>query len=78
MSSSIGQNPTLLLSATHVEILSWIIDVWIENHSASDNNCNTMIYKPSKSLQAMTNNVGLTFSVGHTIPRFSVSIEQDN
>ena len=78
MSSSIGQNPTLLLSITHVEILSWIIDVWIEKHSASDNNCNTMIYNPLKSLQTMTNNVGLTFSVGDTIPRFITSIEQDN
>jgi hypothetical protein len=26
----------------------------------------------------MTNNVGLTCSVGDTLPRFTVSIEQDN
>ena len=28
--------------------------------------------------QAMTNNGGLIFSVGDTIPRFVISIEQDN
>ena len=26
----------------------------------------------------MTNNVGLTFSVGETIPWFAISLEQDN
>jgi hypothetical protein len=26
----------------------------------------------------MTNNVGLTFSVGDTTPRLAISIEQDN
>jgi hypothetical protein len=70
MSSSIGQSPTLLLSATldEIFILSWIIDIGlIENCSASDNNCNTIICDPSKNLQGMRNNVGLTFS-----------IEQDN
>ena len=54
---------------------SWIIDIRIENHLASDNNCNTIIYDPSKDLQGMRNNIGLTFSVGDTIPRFTFSIE---
>ena len=36
------------------------------------------IYNPLKKLQGMTNNVGLTFSVGGTKLRFRVSIEQDN
>ena len=35
-------------------------------------------YNPSKKLQGMTNNVGLTFSVGDATPRFTISIEQDN
>ena len=26
----------------------------------------------------MTNNIGLTFSVGDTSPQFTISIEQDN
>jgi hypothetical protein len=29
-------------------------------------------------LQGMTNNVELTFSVGDTTPRFTISIEQDH
>ena len=35
------------------------------------------IYNPhTKKLQGMTNNVGLTFSVGDVIPWFRISIEQ--
>jgi hypothetical protein len=33
---------------------------------------------PQSILQGMTNNVGLTFSVGHTTLRFTISIEHDN
>ena len=41
----------------------------------SDNSEN---YNP-QDLQGLKNNVGLkTFSVGETIPRFTISIEQDN
>ena len=36
------------------------------------------IYNPPTNAQGMTNNVGLTFSVGGTTPRFTISIEQDN
>ena len=61
MSSSIAQSPILLLPTTLDEILSWIFDIQIENHLACDSNCNTKIYDPSKSLQGMRNNVGLTF-----------------
>ena len=32
---------------------------------------------PPNTLRGMTNNVGLTFSVGDAIPRFTISIEQD-
>ena len=31
-----------------------------------------------KNLQGMENNVRLTFSVGDTTPRFTISIEQDD
>ena len=36
----IGPNPDLLLSATCDEILSWMIEIWGENHLVSDNDCN--------------------------------------
>jgi hypothetical protein len=35
-------------------------------------------YVIPKNLQGITNNVGLTFNVGDTLPRFMISIEQDN
>jgi hypothetical protein len=70
--------PYLLLSSTCDEMLSWMIEVWMNNQLVSDVNCNTInIVSPPKS-QGMTNNVGLTFSVGDTILRFTISIEQDN
>jgi hypothetical protein len=38
-----------------------------------------LIYNPTDLfLQGMTNDVGLTFSVGDTILWFTISIEQDN
>ena len=33
---------------------------------------------PPKRIQRMTNIVGLTCTVGGTIPRFTIGIEQDN
>ena len=33
---------------------------------------------PPKYYKIMTNTVGLTFNVGDTIPRFTISIEQDD
>jgi hypothetical protein len=40
--------------------------------------CETwQIYNPPKKIQGMTNNVGLTFSVGDTMAGFTISIEQD-
>jgi hypothetical protein len=33
---------------------------------------------PQMFLQGMTNNIGSTFSVGDTTPRFTISIEQNN
>jgi hypothetical protein len=69
--------PYLLLSTTCDEILSWMINIWMRNHLVSDIDCKT-INLLSQKLQGMTNNVGLTFSVGDTIPRFTISIEQRN
>jgi hypothetical protein len=71
--------PQLLLSATCDRILSWMIEVWMKHHLASDSNCNTtQFYNHPKKLQAMTNNVGLTFSVGDTTLWFTISIGQEN
>ena len=65
MTSSIGQKPYLLLSTTFDEILSWMIEIWMQNQLIIDSNCNTVnLY--SKKLQGMTNNIGLTFSVSDT------------
>jgi hypothetical protein len=36
--------PDLLLLATCVEILSWINEVWMENHLVRDDNCNIVIH----------------------------------
>ena len=67
----------LLLSTTCDEILSWMIAIWMKNHSVSDRNCNTVNLLSPKNWQGMTNIVGLTFSVGDTVPWFTISIEQD-
>ena len=71
MSSSSGRNPTFSCQQLVMEILLWMIKIWMKNHLVSD--CN-----PPKNLQGMTNNVGLTFRVGDTTPWFTRSIEQDN
>ena len=34
--------PYLLLLATCDEILSWMIEIWMENHLISDSNCNSV------------------------------------
>ena len=64
--------------------MSWMFEVWKENHLVSDSNCNIVnpksmiIYNPPKKNQGMINNVGLAFSVGNTTLQFTISIEQDN
>ena len=78
MSSSIGHNPTFSLLATRDEILSWMIETWMEKHLVSDSNCNSLNPNPPKNLQGMTINVRLAFSVGDTTPRLTISHEQDN
>ena len=61
--------PYLLLSTTCDEMLSWAIGIWMKSLRG--------FYIPQK-LQGLANNVGLTFSVGDTILKFTISIEQDN
>ena len=70
--------PYLPLSATCDEILSWMIEIWMKKHLVSNSNCNTVNLESLKILQGMTNNVGLAFSVGDTIPQFTICIKQDN
>ena len=81
MSSSIGQNHTfLLLSTTCDEIWSWMIEIWMRIHSVSkwlSLQHRKFRIRP-KSYKGLTNNVGLTFSVGDTIWRSTISVEQDN
>jgi hypothetical protein len=78
MGSFNGQNPNLLLLATCDKILSWMIEIWMENHLVSDSNCNAVNLQSPINLPRMTVNVGLPFSVGDTIPRFTISMDQDN
>ena len=61
------------------EILSWMIETWMKNSLRKwqqSQHCKT--HKPPQQSKGMTNNVGLTFSIGDTILRFTISIEQDN
>ena len=55
-----------------------VIEVWMKNHLVSDSDCNTVDFQFPLNLQGITNNVGLAFSVGDTILRFTLTIEQDN
>jgi hypothetical protein len=40
--------PRLLLLATCDEILSWMIEIWVEKSLGSDINCNTVSLLPLK------------------------------
>jgi hypothetical protein len=48
---------------------------WTKNHLVCESN---YIYFSQKKLQGIIDNVGLTLSVGDTIPQFTISIEQDH
>ena len=56
----------------HHGIIHW----W--NNLVSDNIYNNVNLQSPKTLQGMTNNVRLTFSVGDTTLWFTISIEQDD
>ena len=69
----------LLLSTTCDEILSWMDEIWMKNHLASDNtsqHCNFII--SPKELQGMTNDVGLHLELMMLHRGFTIDIEQDN
>ena len=56
-----------------------IMDDWNldENHSIGINNCNNVNLQSLKfCLQGLTNNVGLTISVGDIAPWFTISIKK--
>ena len=56
-----------------------MIEILMKNHLISGIfNCNIWNLQSPENLQEMTNYVGLKFSVGDTIPRFTIYIEQDN
>ena len=72
------QRHYLLLSTTWDQILSWMIEIWMENDLVSDSSCNTVnLSSPPKKLQGVTKSVELTFTIGNTIQRFTIGIEQD-
>ena len=70
----LAQNPTFSCQ----QFLMKMIEIWMKIHLVSDSNCSTVIYNTPDKLQGMINNIGLTFSVGDTTPRFTISIEQHN
>ena len=70
--------PYLFLSVTHDFILSWMTGIWMRHHLESDSNCNIVIDNPPKNIQGLTNNVGLRFTVGDTLLRFTISVGEDN
>ena len=59
-------------STTRDEILSLMIEIWMENCLVSDSNCNIVRPYYPQTLQGATNIVGLTFSVGETTTRFTM------
>ena len=78
MSSSIAQNPTFSCPQLMMKHWHGLLKFGWKKHLVSDSNCNTFNLLPPNVLQGMTNNVGLAFSVGDTIPWFTISMEQDD
>jgi hypothetical protein len=70
MRLSLGQNPTFSCQQLVMKLIVMDDQLWMKNHLVSNNN-NNIVYLESlkKNLQGMTNNVGLTLSVGDTIAR---------
>ena len=73
LSSCIGKNPYLLLSAIVMNYCHGPMDKWNLDDQPLVSN-----YNPPENFQGMTNNVGLTFSVGDTILQFTINIKQEN
>ena len=58
-----------------------VVDDWNLDDKSLSKQRNLQHFKstmPKILLQGMTNTIGLTFSVGDTTPRFTISIEQDH
>jgi hypothetical protein len=57
-----------------------MIEIWMSNAFVSDSKCTWSIVNVQSPKNFTRNdiNVGLIFSVGDNIPRFTISIEQDN
>ena len=47
-----------------------MIEIWMKNQLVIGSNCNIVIYN-----RPMKTNVGVTFSVGDTIPQFTICID---
>ena len=43
----LAQTPPFSRHPTCDEMLSWMIEIWMESLLVSDSNCNTVIYNPS-------------------------------
>ena len=66
--------PYLLLPTTSDKLMSCMMEIRMKKHLVQQfHHCGSTILP-----QKIKNNVGLTFSVGDTIPRFIISIKQDN
>jgi hypothetical protein len=52
--------------------MSWMMDEFIFGQNPK------YIYNPPQNLQGMTNNVGLTFSVGDAMPQCTINTVKDN
>ena len=77
MSSSIGQNPTFCCQQFVMKYChGWLKFGW---NIVSDIVIATLkIYTAPLNLQELETNVKLPFSVGDTIPRYTISFEKDN
>ena len=78
MNLFIGQKPYFVLSTTCAKILSWMIEIWMENHLVSDSNCNTVNLQSPSKFTRNDKYIGLTYSVCDTIPHVRIGIEEDN
>ena len=54
-----------------------MVEIWTKNHLISEylQHCKSIL---SREISRMTNNVGLTFGVGDTIPQSTIGGERSN
>ena len=70
MSSSIGQNSTFSCQQCVMKYCYGWLNLDIISLGYVTVIATQWVYNPQKDLQGMADNVGLTFSVGDTIPQF--------